>query len=105
MRKGFLLGPANKASEDQKPSEAADKKVTEVADKKVTESAGQNEAAEKKVAEGATATLPTPEKVIIQIFTHFHIRIPNEREIEGQKYSKQGFLMNPGRFLQQKLCE
>ena len=91
MRKGFLLGPANKASEDQKPSEAADKKVTEVADKKVTEvadkkvaeSAGQNEAAEKKVAEGATATLPTPEKVIIQIFTHFYIRIPNEREIEG----------------------
>jgi hypothetical protein len=55
MRKGFLLGPASKPTEDTKPAGSAE------TDKKVAE---KNEAAEKKVAEGAAAaTQPTPEKV------------------------------------------
>jgi hypothetical protein len=58
MRKGFLLGPASKPTEDTKPAGSAE------ADKKVTELAEKNEAPVKKVAEGAAAaTKPTPEKV------------------------------------------
>jgi hypothetical protein len=58
MRKGFLLGPASKPTEDTKPAGSAE------TDKKVTELAEKNEAPVKKVAEGtAAATQPTPEKV------------------------------------------
>ncbi len=58
MRKGFLLGPASKPSEDTKPAGSTE------TDKKVAELAEKNETAEKKVAEGAAAaTQPIPEKV------------------------------------------
>jgi hypothetical protein len=58
MRKGFLLGPASKPTEDTKPAGSAE------TDKKVTALAEKNEAAVKKVAEGAAAAIqPTPEKV------------------------------------------
>jgi hypothetical protein len=59
MRKGFLLGPASKPTEDTKPAGSAE------ADKKLAALAEKNEAAVKKVAEvaAAAATQPTPEKV------------------------------------------
>ncbi len=58
MRKGFLLGPASKPTEDTKPAGSAE------TDKKVADLAEKNEAAVKKVAEGAAAaTQPAPEKV------------------------------------------
>ncbi len=69
MRKGFLLGPASKATEDTKPAGSAE------TDKKVTALAEKNEAAEKKVAEGAAAaTQQTPEKV--KSFFHEKLSLP-----------------------------